>query len=185
MWAGPLMIAFAGTGKLPFKGESLTATAYAILHSEPTVGQLREPLDSIVHRCLSKNPAFRPSAHGALSQLVAAGARPEGPLPPMALAPPADEEAYSPPPAPAMVPEPRTPATAARPAPGRHPPSHRGAAPSGRARRRWRAAAILVRVLLVAGVIGMAVNLSGTAHHRRSPRAPTLAPARHPTTRLR
>ena len=178
MWAWAVTIAFAGTGELPFKGESLTATAYAILHSEPTVGQLREPLGSIVHRCLSKNPAFRPSAHGALSQLVAAGARPEGPLPPMAPAPPAaDEEAYSPPPAPAMVPEPRH-ATDSGPTGAWQASAEPQAAQprSGRVRWRWRAAAVLVPVLLVAGVIGMAVNL---AAHGTPPAQPT---GRHPRT---
>src|SRR5262249_11902611 len=47
MWSWAVTIAFAGTGQLPFKGESLTATAYAILHSEPTVGPLPEPLGSL------------------------------------------------------------------------------------------------------------------------------------------
>src|SRR5690348_8107156 len=107
MWAWAVTIAFTGTGELPFKGESLTATAYAILHSEPTVGPLPEPLASIIHGCLSKNPAARPSAHDALSQLVAAGARPEGPLPPEAPAVPIDDEAASPQPTYAMAPEPR------------------------------------------------------------------------------
>ena len=82
MWSWAVTIAFTGTGELPFKGESLTATAYAILHSEPTVGPLPEPLGSLIRGCLSKNPAFRPSARGALSQLAAAGARLVGPLPP-------------------------------------------------------------------------------------------------------
>src|SRR5437868_11427742 len=107
MWAWAVTIAFAGTGELPFRGESLTATAYAILHSEPSVGELPEPLGPIIQSCLSKNPASRPSAHRALSQLVAAGARPEGPLPPEAPAVPVDDEASSPQPAYAVVPEPR------------------------------------------------------------------------------
>jgi hypothetical protein len=172
MWAWAVTIAFAGTGELPFRGDSLTATAYAILHSEPAVGQLPEPLGSIIHRCLSKNPAARPSAHNALSQLVAAGARPEGPLPPEAPALPADE-AYREPPAPAFVPAPVMAPEAphasddgligARPAPtgsqATEPrAAHRG---GGRTRRRWRAAAVLAAVLLVAGVIGAAVNLAG------------------------
>jgi hypothetical protein len=42
---------FAGTGELPFKGDSLTATAYAILYAEPHVGRLPEPLGSLVYRC--------------------------------------------------------------------------------------------------------------------------------------
>ena len=95
MWSWAVTITFTGTGELPFKGESLTATAYAILHSEPTVGWLPEPLGSIVRRCLSKDPAIRPSARGALSELAAAGARLAGPLPPMAPALPTDERASS------------------------------------------------------------------------------------------
>jgi predicted Ser/Thr protein kinase len=179
MWAWAVTIAFAGTGDLPFRGESLTATAYAILHSEPTVGQLREPLGSIVHRCLSKNPAFRPSAHGALSQLVAAGARPEGPLPPVAPALPADEEAYRAPPAPApaMVPGPRHASehdlNDARPASA----EPQAAQPrGGRARWRWRATAVLASVLLVAGAGGVALVL---ARHGTPPARPA---GRHPGT---
>ena len=91
MWSWAVTMAFAGTGELPFKGESLTATAFAILHSEPNVGRLPEPLGSLVHRCLNKDPAVRPSARGALGELVAAGARLVGPMPPMAPAPAADE----------------------------------------------------------------------------------------------
>jgi hypothetical protein len=50
------------------------------------VGRLPEPLGLLVHRCLSKDPAARPSAREALSDLVAAGAQLVGPLPPMASA---------------------------------------------------------------------------------------------------
>ena len=92
MWSWAVTIAYAGTGELPFKGESLTAVAYAILHAEPSVGRLPEPVESLVHRCLSKDPVLRPSAREALSQLGAAGARLLGPLPPMASALAADEE---------------------------------------------------------------------------------------------
>jgi protein kinase-like protein len=179
MWAWAVTIAFAGTGELPFRGESLTATAYAILHSEPTVGQLPEPLGSIIHHCLSKNPAARPSAHGALSQLVAAGARPEGPIPPEPPAVPVGEEASAPQPAYAMAPEPRHGSNdglnGARPT-----SAGPQVAPAGRARarRRWRAVTVLGSVLLVAGVIGAAVNLAG----RGAPPAPPtgLRPALPP-----
>jgi len=157
MWAWAVTIAFAGTGELPFKGESLTATAYAILHSEPTVGQLPEPLNSIIHRCLSKNPASRPSAHGALSQMVAAGAKPEGPLPPEAPAIPIGE---APTPQPTyVVPEPRH-------GNGDGPVSTRPAAaePQAAQRRsgqwRWRAAAVAASVLLLAGLGGAALALA-------------------------
>jgi hypothetical protein len=184
MWSWAVTIAYAGTGELPFKGESLTATAYAILHSEPTVGRLPEPLGSIVHRCLNKEPAIRPSARGALSELAAAGARLAGPLPPMAPALAADEGASPVPLAPAAVPEPRhdaddapigarpaatqqsaaTPEQAAMPQqaatqqPAATPQSARRG--SDRAWRRWRAAAVLASVLLVAGAAGTALVLT-------------------------
>jgi hypothetical protein len=178
MWAWAVTIAFAGTGELPFRGESLTATAYAILHSEPTVGQLPEPLGSIIHRCLSKNPAFRPSAHGALSQLVAAGARPEGPLPPEAPVVPIDDETSSPQPAYAMVPEPRHgdggPDGAQPAAAGPRAAQHAG----GRGRWRWRAAAVLASVLLIAGLGGAALALAhdGTPPARRGGSHPSTSP---------
>ena len=169
MWAWAVTIAFAGTGELPFRGESLTATAYAILHAEPTVGPLSEPLGSIIHRCLSKNPAFRPSARGALSQLVDAGARPEGPLPPEAPAVPIDEETSSPQPTFTVVPVPRQGSddgpNGARPAAAEPQAAQRNGG------RRWRwAAAVLVPVLLVAGVVGVAVSLAG---HNAPPAPPT------------
>ena len=95
VWSWAVTMVFAGTGELPFKGESLTATAFAILHSEPNVGRLPEPLGSLVHRCLSKDPAARPSARGVLGELVAAGARLTGPMPPTVSALAPDEEASS------------------------------------------------------------------------------------------
>ena len=95
VWSWAVTMVFAGTGELPFKGESLTATAFAILHSEPNVGGLPEPLGSLVRRCLNKDPAARPPARGVLGELVAAGARLTGPMPPMVSALATDEEAAS------------------------------------------------------------------------------------------
>src|SRR6185437_4534683 len=84
MWAWAVAMVFAGTGELPFPGDSLTARAYAIL--------LAEPLRSLVYRCLNKNAAGRPSARDALADLVAAGARLMGPIPTMASALAGEEE---------------------------------------------------------------------------------------------
>src|SRR6516165_6896005 len=95
MWSWAVTMVFAGTAELPFKGESLTAMAFAILHSEPNVGRLPEPLGWLVHRCLNKDPTGRPSARDVLGELVAAGARLTGPMPPMVSALAADEEATS------------------------------------------------------------------------------------------
>jgi len=160
MWSWAVTIAFAGTGQLSFKGESLTATAYAILHSEPTVGPLPEPLGSLVRRCLSRDPATRPPARAALSELAAAGAWLTDPLPPVAPALPADEEAPGSLRARPAPPEPRHGSDdgllGARPATDL-PPARHG---SGRARWRWRTAAALTSVLLVAGAGAVALILA-------------------------
>jgi len=158
MWSWAVTMVFAGTGELPFKGESLTAAAYAILHSEPDVGRLPEPLGSLVHRCLNKDPAVRPSARGVLGELVAAGARLVGPMPPVVSALATDEEAPSSQRASAAPPEPPQgngdgligagPAFRQRSAPRR----------SGRVWRRRRAAVLLAAILLVAGVGGLAAS---------------------------
>jgi len=160
MWSWAVTIVLAGTGELPFKGESLTATAFAILHSEPAVGRLPEPLGLLVHRCLSKKPAARPSAREALSDLVAAGAQLVGPLPPMAPAPAADEEASGAQRVSAASPEPADgagdgrsgtwPWSRLRPARGE----------DSRAWRRWRTAVAATSILLVAGAGGLAFALS-------------------------
>jgi serine/threonine protein kinase len=160
MWSWAVTMVFAGTGELPFKGESLTATAYAILNSEPRLGTLPEPLGSLAYRCLSKDPAVRPSARGVLSELVAAGARLVGPMPPMASALATDEETSSSRRASATPPEPRqgsgddliSGGPTSRPRSARH--------RNGRARRRRRAAMVLVAILLVAGASALAINLA-------------------------
>ena len=179
MWSWAVTMVFAGTGELPFKGESLTAAAFAILHSEPDVGRLPEPLGSLVHRCLNKDPAVRPSARGVLGELVAAGARLIGPMPPMASAPAADEETPSSQRMSAAPPEPpqgngdgliaALPASRLRPARRR----------SGRTRRRRRrrAAVLLAAIVLVAGVGGLVFNLP-----QRGASSEQLAGSRTPTS---
>jgi Protein kinase domain len=159
MWSWAVTMAFAGTGELPFKGESLTAAAFAILHSEPHVARLPEPLGSLVHRCLDKDPAVRPSARDALGELVAAGARLVGPMPPMVSALTADEQTSGSPCASAAPPEPRRGSgdglTGGWPA-FRLWSARRG---SGRLWQRRRAAVLLAAILLVAGAGGLAFNL--------------------------
>jgi len=159
MWSWAVTMVFAGTGELPFKGESLTATAFAILHSEPDVGRLPEPLGSLVYRCLNKDPAVRPSARGALGELVAAGARLIGPMPPMAYALATEEETSSSQRASAAPPEPPQGSgdglIGARPT-LRPRPARRG---SGRTWRRRRAAVLLAAIVLVAGAGVLAFNL--------------------------
>jgi serine/threonine protein kinase len=158
MWSWAATMVFAGTGELPFKGESLTATAFAILHSEPNVGGLPEPLGSLVRRCLSKDPAARPSASGAIGELVAAGARLVGPMPPMVSVPATDEETSG--------------SQGASTAPSEPPQGNGGGLIGGSrafglhsARRRnrrtwWRrwAAVLVAAIVLAAGAGGLAFN---------------------------
>ena len=160
MWSWAVSMTFAGTGKLPFGGESLTAMAFAILSGEPSVGRLPEPLGSLVRRCLDKDPALRPSARDALSELVAAGAQPVGPLPPQAAILAVDDQA----------------ANSATPVETPEPPQ-RGVGPSsephgaaeeaghrrggiGYIRRHWRATALVALILFLGGAVGLTLVLS-------------------------
>jgi serine/threonine protein kinase len=168
MWSWAVAMVFAGTGELPFKGDSLTAMAYAILHSEPSVGRLPEPLGSLIRRCLNKEPAGRPSARDVLGELVASGAQLSGPMPAKVSARPADEPAkVSAPPA-----DQETTSGSPR-APSGSPESNgddlissRGASGPGSARhgsrRIWSrrpAYVILAVIVLVAGIGALAFNL--------------------------
>jgi hypothetical protein len=161
MWSWAVSMTFAGTGKLPFTGESLTAMAFAILHGEPSVGRLPEPLGSLIRHCLSKDPAARPSARDALSELVAAGAQPLGPLPPQAVSVAADDETSSSPAAPVEAPEPPQSIAGTGPKHGRvgDKPEHAPGS-SGRIRWRWRATALLASVLIIGSAGGLTLILS-------------------------
>jgi predicted Ser/Thr protein kinase len=185
MWSWAVTMVFAGTGEQPFKGDSLTATAYAILHAEPRVGQLPEPLRSLVYRCLNKSAAGRPSARDTLSELVAAGARLAGPMPPPVAAPSADEEAPSPQRAPVMPPRPRPGSVegliSARPASGPGAAfGSRSARHGSRHRTRWRRRApVLLAACLLAAAVGMlVVNLP-----RPGPASDQLAGSRTPVSK--
>ena len=185
MWSWAVTMTFAGTGELPFTGESLTAIAFAILHGEPSVGSLSEPLGSLVRRCLNKSPAARPSARDVLRELVAAGAEPMGPLPPQAVASAADDDAPSSPAgAPVEAAEPPQHSASAGPQRGASAGPQRGSSAGpkhGRAtdkperargstawaRWRWRATALLASVLLIGGAGGLALILS---QHGPSPK---------------
>jgi len=166
MWSWAVTMVFAGTGEQAFKGDSLTATAYAILNAEPRVGSLPEPLRSLVCRCLDKNAAGRPSARDVLGELVAAGARLPGPMPPPVAAPSADEETPSPQGAPVMPPRPRPGSVegpiSARPSSGPGASlGSRSARHGSRHRTRWRrrAPVLLAACLLAAAVGVLLVNL--------------------------
>ena len=164
MWSWAVTMVFAGTAELPFKGESLTAMAYAILNSDPHVGRLPGPLGRLVYRCLNKDAAARPSARDVLGELVAAGARLVGPMPPVLPAPAVDEEASGSQRVSPVPPKPRHGSgdgligdglIGARPTSGPRSARH------GSRRNRWRRRApiLLAAGLLVAAVGVLAFNL--------------------------
>jgi hypothetical protein len=64
------VVAYAGTGRSPFRGDSPTATAGRILTQEPDLDALREPLRSIVAAALLKEPEHRPTARELLELLL-------------------------------------------------------------------------------------------------------------------
>jgi predicted Ser/Thr protein kinase len=165
MWSWAVTMVFAGTGELPFKGESLTATAFAILNSEPDVGRLPEPLSSLVRRCLNKDPAVRPSARGTLGELVAAGARLMGPMPPIASAVDTDEKTASSEQARAALPEPRVGSGGGLIAGDLASRPRRRRRKNGRAARRRRAAVLVTLILLVSGAGGIVFTLSQRGGH--------------------
>ncbi|MFI6299925.1 serine/threonine protein kinase [Nonomuraea sp. NPDC050790] len=73
---------FAASGRPPFGSDTLAAVAYRIIHADPDLGELPEPLRAIVLRCLAKHPAARPTARDLLLSLLGerAPAQPEAAL---------------------------------------------------------------------------------------------------------
>jgi hypothetical protein len=83
VFAWGCVIAYAGTGRTPFHGDSPAATAARILTQPPHLGRLKEPLRDLVRLTLAKEPEDRPTARELLDLLV------DGPPPPPAPALPA------------------------------------------------------------------------------------------------
>lgn len=54
------LLVFAATGNRPFDGGSPYMTGYQVVHEQPSLDGVPEPLLGIVERCLAKDPADRP-----------------------------------------------------------------------------------------------------------------------------
>ncbi|MFD1936822.1 protein kinase [Nonomuraea mangrovi] len=67
-WAAVMV--FAGTGTPPFGNDSLPAVITRILNQEPFLGDLPEPLRSVVYACLAKDPGARPQMRDVLLGLL-------------------------------------------------------------------------------------------------------------------
>ncbi|WP_187414337.1 protein kinase domain-containing protein [Nonomuraea sp. PA05] len=67
-WASVMV--WAGTGTPPFGQDTLPAIINRILHNEPQLGDLGQPLRGIVYGCLVKDPLRRPAMRDVLLRLL-------------------------------------------------------------------------------------------------------------------
>ncbi|MGC4866004.1 serine/threonine protein kinase [Micromonospora sp. DT53] len=72
IFAWGALVAHAATGRSPFGGDSVTATAMRILTQPPDLTGLGGPLRELVSRALEKDPAARPTARELLDALLTA-----------------------------------------------------------------------------------------------------------------
>jgi hypothetical protein len=70
VFAWGCVVAYAGTGRTPFHGDSPAATAAKILTQPPHLGTLAPPLRGLVELALAKDPDDRPTARELLDLLV-------------------------------------------------------------------------------------------------------------------
>ncbi|WP_329427157.1 protein kinase [Streptosporangium sp. NBC_01495] len=87
-WASVMV--YVATGKPPFGDDTLPAIINRILHNEPQLGDLPQPLRSLVYGCLAKDPRARPTMRDVLLHLLGGsqpaahqygGPQPDGPHP--------------------------------------------------------------------------------------------------------
>ncbi len=75
IFAWGAVVAYAGTGRTPFGGDSPHALAARILTQQPELDGLTGPLRELVAETLAKDPADRPTARELLDHLLTAGPR--------------------------------------------------------------------------------------------------------------
>lgn len=115
VFAWGCVVAYAGTGRTPFHGDSPPATAARILTQPPHLGVLPEPLRGLVELSLSKHPEERPTAASCWICCSASGSPSAG----------------------ARRGSRRPPRHRARSRPGRSPRPRRPRRPAGEATGRW------------------------------------------------
>ncbi|MGW5415478.1 serine/threonine protein kinase [Actinomadura geliboluensis] len=78
-WGG--LVVFAGTGRDPFQGASLSEVLYRVANDPPNLDGLDSSLHGLVAQALSKNPAERPSISEILHRLTGRMDQAIGPSP--------------------------------------------------------------------------------------------------------
>lgn len=64
------LVAYAGTGRAPFAGDTPESVLYRVMEENPDLGGLDESLQPVVTRTLSKQPSDRPTAVALLRHLL-------------------------------------------------------------------------------------------------------------------
>ncbi|MEU8122759.1 serine/threonine-protein kinase [Spirillospora sp. NPDC049024] len=64
------VMAYAGTGRLPFDGENVGEVLYKTVYGEPHIEGLESPLRELVGRALAKDPSARPTSAQLLRELT-------------------------------------------------------------------------------------------------------------------
>ncbi|MFC5824845.1 protein kinase domain-containing protein [Nonomuraea insulae] len=67
-WAGTMV--YASCGRAPFGNDALRPVMSRVLKGPPDLGRLDGPLRDVVQRCLSKDPAERPTAEQVIKRLL-------------------------------------------------------------------------------------------------------------------
>jgi predicted Ser/Thr protein kinase len=80
VFAWGAVVAYAGTGRTPFRADSAAATAARILTQPPELSGLSGALRDLVARTLQKDPLDRPTAHELLDLLLATDPKGDGAL---------------------------------------------------------------------------------------------------------
>jgi serine/threonine protein kinase len=79
IFAWGLTVAYAASGQSPFGSGPADAILYRIIHEEPSIPAIPEPLGSLITTALAKDPVARPSASSILTRLATAASVPVNP----------------------------------------------------------------------------------------------------------
>jgi serine/threonine protein kinase len=101
IFAWGCLIGYSGSARHPYGAGNISVMAARLLHAEPELGPLPEPLATLVRRALDKDPQRRPSAQELLLSLV--GGTSPAPAPLAAAAEQTVAESWQPPPPPPSV----------------------------------------------------------------------------------